>query len=747
MLVRFEVEVSQTEPGEVVLAVGSHPALGAWDIDQALALETSIARFPSWFTSLPLDINGTEGDTHGKLDVEFKFAICDRARTGPVRWEVIPANRRLVDRRSPHQAPEGFAGELLFRATWEDPKSVVTLRASRSRGHNVRFADEDERLTVPGSEEKDAECTSPKLKVSCTRRRSRVPPREPGGPHSCVPSDETAAPPSTVSVSSTAGPLSDIRSGASQSVLENSPVQPGYKGLHPDVPVVIASSEISPWSNTGGLGLVTASFCQQFALRGHRTMAVSPMYTRPAAGDGFKYAGSGWCWISGSDREVRYFHKYISFAEGRGCDYILVDCFCFRDRPQTRGLYCDSQTGKEYEDNLIRFALLSLAALEAPLRLRLGGVAYGERVAFIANDWQAALIPIYLAQKYRRSGVYLRARCIYVIHNLGFRGEFRRDLFPLGSTLGLDESAAADLVQGGNINLSMGAIIFSDRVITVSPNYAAEILTAEGGFGLDEFLRRKGDALRLAGIRNGVDHSWNPRTDEFIARTYCRDNFFGARRECKLALQQSLGLQLDPKAALVGFVGRLAWQKGVDMFGTVVDWLMGPGVQGLGGRAQMIMMGDGEQKYRQLLRELEQKHKGSVCGYAGFEPAVEHRMMAGCDLLVMPSRYEPCGLPQMIAHIYGALPVVSATGGLRDSVQGLHEGLDRATGFLIPAPIDEVRLREGLRQALEVYFLQPGRFQQMQRNAMGCDFRWTTSMDEYERQLDYTLGAPAHHHV
>ncbi|CAE7295724.1 SS1, partial [Symbiodinium pilosum] len=405
----------------------------------------------------------------------------------------------------------------------------------------------------------------------------------------------------------------------------------------------------------------------QFALRGHRTLAVSPMYTKPPPEEGFIYLGSAWVRLDQMDQEVRCMHKFVSFGEGKGCDYVLLDHGCYQHRPN--GLYCDSKTGQDYGDNLYRFAMLSLAALEVPLRLKFNRVAYGQKVAFISNDWQAALVSVYLAHRYRRNGLYQDARNIHIVHNLG--------------------------------------------VSSVSRNYAYEIQTPQGGFGLDSFLSQKAKMLRFIGIQNALDEEWDPSTVPWPVK-HSLGSTGVSRSTCQRKLAMVLRVREFVAEVLFGFVGRLTWQKGIDVLARVVPWLLGAGMQSFPGRAQLILMGEGEhhgkirdaaydgfaclmqmQQYQHLLKELELRNRGQVCGYTSFSPILEHQMMAGCDFILMPSRYEPCGLPQLAASLYGAVPVVTATGGLKDSIRGTQDG-DAATGFLIQPPVSETSLRQEL---------------------------------------------------
>jgi starch synthase len=375
--------------------------------------------------------------------------------------------------------------------------------------------------------------------------------------------------------------------------------------------------------------------------------------------------------------------------------------------------------------------------LEAPLNLTVRGSKYGDKVLFLANDWQAGLVPLYLCHKYRCNKCYEQARCIYVVHNLGYQGQYHG--VNACNFFGVDRKGTHDLAMGNSVNLCKGALICSDRVITVSPNYMKEIQTPQGGFNLQDFVRAKGQ--RLHGILNGIDDCWNPETDSNIGRTYSVDDFEPAKRANKLALQRSLGLAEDPDKVLIGFVGRLTWQKGVDVMGSIISWLMEDTGNGVTGHAQLIMMGNGERQYADTLRWGQQAYPGRVCGYVGFDPKVEHQIMAGADLFLMPSRYEPCGLPQMYSQQYGTLPIVTATGGLVDSVVDASEGVEKATGFKI-SPLEPGKMKEVVFRACEMFLKRPEDFRRMQRTAMLTDFYWPRAMDEYERQIDGVLYDP-----
>ncbi|CAE7463718.1 SS1, partial [Symbiodinium sp. CCMP2456] len=438
----FEVECSETAPEEAVFLVLAHSSGGAWNINSGTMLETSPERFPCWSTAVPISV-----DAFSKI--EFQFAISDRSLSQPPRFECLNC-RRLPQT----EGQDGQAYEIVYRGAWEDSRNTVTVRPSTLSP-----------LSPVGPE---AQAGGMAVPAEPTARTAIMEGK--GGPGHQSPGQFPVAADST---------------RRSRSLPETAFLGPEIS----QIPVVIVSSEILPWSNSGGLGRVTASLARQFALRGHRTLAISPMYTKPPPEDEFTYLGSAWVRLDQMDHEVRCMHKFISLGDGKGCDYVLLDHGCYQHRPN--GLYCDSKTGQDYGDNLYRFAMLSLCALEVPLRLKFNRVAYGQKVAFISNDWQAALVSVFLAHRYRRNGLYRDARNIHIIHNLGFQGKFSSRRSSVSTLLGLGKAAALDLAKDGDLNLCKGAILCSDRVVTVSRNYAIEIQTTQGGFGLDGFLAQK----------------------------------------------------------------------------------------------------------------------------------------------------------------------------------------------------------------------------------------------------------------
>jgi starch synthase len=445
--------------------------------------------------------------------------------------------------------------------------------------------------------------------------------------------------------------------------------------------------------------------------------------------------------------EVKFFHQTRGDCENWNVDYVFVDHPCYH-RPE--GLYYNVKEGREYDDNLFRFALFSLAALEVPklslpTNLSITGLSrcykpYGEKVVFLANDWQAGLLPVYLVHRHRPRGEYIHARCIFIVHNFGYQGVYPLNLAV--EDLGLDSHRAKNDLSyiypnGGHVlNLSKAALMTADRILTVSPGYASEMKTDDGGFGLQNVVRMRESIF--AGILNGIDlHHWNPRTDPLLAARYGpTTDFLSARAACKKQLQERLNLKVDPDIAVVSFVGRLVQQKGIDIILGAVDWLMADTGNRVTGRVQLILMGHGDACHAEGLRSSEHKYKGLVCGYVGFHPDIEHMIYGGSDLFLMPSRYEPCGLTQMYAMHYGCIPVVTLCGGLKDSV--VTEPPEEATGFGI-FPLTVNKFKEVTYNALDTFYHKREEFQAMQFRGIVEDFSWSRALDQYEQHIDLTF--------
>ena len=518
--------------------------------------------------------------------------------------------------------------------------------------------------------------------------------------------------------------------------------------------IVFVGAEAAPYSKTGGLGDVMGSLPPALAARGHRVMVVAPRYLTGGAGDA-AYAKAVDTGVTATldlgrcgPQEVGFHHEHRA-----GVDWVFVSHPAF-NRAGTP--YCDTG-GTAFGDNQFRFALLSLAACEAPLILPIGGFRdgtppgfpYGQKIAWVANDWHAGLVPLYLAHRYRPHGVYADARCLLAIHNLSHQGVEPAATF---DTLGLPGSAWDDLswrypewaqVKGEAVNLLKGAALASDRVVAVSAGYAWEVQTPEGGWGLDGVLQSRASVIN--GITNGIDEGeWDPAADPHLAPPYAAfsPSDMRGKAACKAALQAELGLPVDPAAPLVVWIGRLDHQKGPDL---VLEAAPGLAARGI----QTVMLGSGSAELEGRMRAAEAAHPAHFRGWVGFSVPLAHRLTAGGDVLLMPSRFEPCGLNQLYAMRYGTLPVAHATGGLRDTVidAGGAPGMkDQKTGSYEAAPAnvgtgwtfappETVPMLRALDAALHTQAHEPARWAAMQAAAMGQDLSWDRAAGAYEQVM------------
>ena len=446
--------------------------------------------------------------------------------------------------------------------------------------------------------------------------------------------------------------------------------------------IVFISTEVAPWYKTGGLGDVVGSLPVELAKRGHKVMTISPRY------DQYKGAWDTSVKVDAMGKQVGFFHE-----NKKGVDRVFVDhpLFLAKVWGKTGSKLYGKTNGADFADNQERFAMFCKAALEAPMVLPFG---YGEDVCFVANDWHSGLVPVMINKVYRPQGKYTNAKCAFTVHNIAFQGRFWPT--PM-SDLGLPESAAADFffedAQGkmyderspkkdGEIDSSpkgkfkkdnwmKAAFINSDRNITVSMNYAKEISgSASKGVELNTIINATGG---IEGIVNGMDPTeWNPQTDKFLDVTYDKNTVAMGKAAAKQALQAEVGLPLDPAAPIFGYIGRLEEQKGCDIMMEAVPKLLKQCPN-----AQVIILGTGKKSMEKQLEKLD-KLSPKMAGVVKFSNPIAHYITAGADFLMVPSRFEPCGLIQLHAMQYGTVPIVASTGGLVDTVKegvtGFHMG-------------------------------------------------------------------------
>ena len=538
-----------------------------------------------------------------------------------------------------------------------------------------------------------------------------------------------------------------------QITTKRAPVEKTEKPMN----IVFVSSEVAPWSKTGGLGDVCGALPQALVARGHRVMVIAPRYQNGTKADALYDGALDTCTKAkvgcfGGLQEVGFFHQIKN-----GVDYVFVDHPSFHRKGS---LYGDSFG--VYGDNQFRFTLLAHAACEAPLILPFEGCGgrYGQDLVFVANDWHAGLVPVLVASKYRPHGVYKQARTVCAIHNIFHQGVEPSTTFP---NLGVPNEwygaleyqypqhmRAHALDEGRVVNILKGAIATSDRVLTVSKGYAYEITTPEGGKGMEGLLLSR--ANRLDGIANGIDmDEWNPEADPDCAASFSVMDLSG-KLECKRALQKELGLPQRDDVPMMGFIGRLDWQKGPDLLQQALHDMMREDVQ-------VVMLGSGLPELEDFMRWAESTYKDKFRGWVGFSVPMAHRITAGCDILLMPSRFEPCGLNQLYAMRYGTLPIAHATGGLKDTITphnpfgdankvlagtaDLDKGEGVGTGWLFKDMNGEA-LMWAIRSACDVYRTDKKFWKAMQTQAMTQDLSWDNAAKKWEQVFEWSKIDPPH---
>ncbi len=470
-----------------------------------------------------------------------------------------------------------------------------------------------------------------------------------------------------------------------------------------EIRVLSVASEVYPLIKTGGLADVAGALPAALAVEGVLVRTLIPGYPAVIAACNetevvYEFADL----FGGSAR--------LLAARAGALDLFVLDAPHLFDRPGNPYL---APNGRDWPDNAIRFAALArVGALVAK------GLVPGFSPDIVhLHDWQAALTPVYL-----RYDGGPRPGCVMTIHNIAYQGQFGADLLP---RLGLPpEAYGVDGIEYyGTIGYLKGGLQFADRITTVSPTYAEEICTPEFGMGLDGLLRSRANVL--SGILNGIDEAmWDPSRDTQIASTFSRSRL-DIRLLNRLALQRKLGMAMDSKSLLLGVVSRLTWQKGLDMLHAALPTFLQRDVQ-------LALLGAGDQELESAYRELAARFPGRVGCYIGYDESLAHLVQAGCDALVVPSRFEPCGLTQLYALRYGALPIVARVGGLADTVIDANEmalASHAGTGIQFSPPTSE-RLTGALRRALALFAHKPT-WKSLQLNAMAADVSWRRPAQRY----------------
>jgi starch synthase len=460
--------------------------------------------------------------------------------------------------------------------------------------------------------------------------------------------------------------------------------------------VLHVAMECVPFSKVGGMADVVGSLPRALRKLDVECTVLTPHYPRIWKGSPGAELGAFDVRIGSADHRVR-------LLEGGG-GVVLVDQPTAFDRD---GVYDDPRTGEGYRDNLFRCLVLQQAARVA---LRAGVLAAD---IVHCHDNHTGLLPVYL----RDDG---GPKSVLTIHNLAYQGIYGGDQFWItGLSPGRFFGHSAFEFYG-DLSLLKAGLYHADLVTTVSPNYAAEIVKPQHGFGLDGVLRQLGD--RLVGILNGIDtEAWNPARDRLIPKSYSARNLAG-KEACRRALRERAGLEQDAAAPVLGMVTRVTHQKGVDLVGAILPWIVRAG-------AQVVLLGTGDAALLDLFRGAQGRWPGRVALLEGYDEALAHLCYAGTDIYLMPSRFEPCGLSQLYAMVYGAPVVATRTGGLVDTVRPFDDARPDGTGVLADWATSD-SFQGALDWALQLW-ATPERFLRLRKNCMKQDFSWTRSARRY----------------
>ncbi len=475
--------------------------------------------------------------------------------------------------------------------------------------------------------------------------------------------------------------------------------------------VLFVSSEVAPFAKVGGLGDVASALPKQLHADGHDVRLFLPMYARVRE--------KGWpleTVVPRASVELGgvnvFFSVHATPLPGSGQKAYFVSCPALYDRP---GIYTQDA------DEHLRFIVLTWAALKTCQVLR-----FRPDVAHV-NDWQTALLPLILRTALAWDRLFEHTRSLLTIHNIGHQGTFDARILPSTGLAQVAQHFHQDLMRQGRINFLLTGILYANAITTVSPTYAREIRTPEHGVGLDPFLRERRRVL--FGILNGIDEGeWNPETDPHLAQRYAAGDWTGKEMN-KKALLDEWGLPYVHEAPVFGIVSRLVWQKGFDLCIKVLPALLSRH------DAQLVVLGTGEPKFESFFSRLARRFPRQVAYRGAFSEPLAHRIEAGADMFLMPSRYEPCGLNQLYSLRYGTPPLVHKTGGLADTVHQFDEAHDHGNGVVFNH-FDEGGLAWALGRALTLWGSGKGadrtRFRKMQRNGMRGHYGWKERAKEYE---------------
>ena len=467
--------------------------------------------------------------------------------------------------------------------------------------------------------------------------------------------------------------------------------------------ILYVTGEAAPFCKTGGLADVSGSLPVALAERGHRVAVMLPLYDTVDRAWRAQMTFRKYIYV-----DLAWRHEYCGLfsLEYRGVTWYFVD----NEHYFARGrLYGEADDGE-------RFAFFSRAVPELlPLLDDMPEVIH-------CNDWQTALVPVYRQDLTGRRDELRSIRTVFTIHNVEYQGKFGPET--VDDLFGLDRGwyDGGTLEMDGCVNLMKGAMLCADAVTTVSPTYARQLRLPAYAEGMESVVQRCGE--KFSGIVNGIDTAtFDPATDPVLPAHYSVRDLRG-KAGCKKALQKELGLQVQSDVPVISVVSRLVGHKGIDLICESLDNIMQTG-------CQFVVQGSGDKQYEDFFHYAESRYKGRLCGYIGYNEALAHRIYAGSDLFLMPSRSEPCGLSQMIAMRYGAVPIVRQTGGLADTVRSCQMGQEDGNGFVF-ADYSAFDMQYVISQAVELYRSDLHGFRRVQKRGMTDDFSWNVSAGAYE---------------
>jgi len=479
--------------------------------------------------------------------------------------------------------------------------------------------------------------------------------------------------------------------------------------------IVFAASECVPYAKTGGLADILGALPAAVAGLGHQVTMYLPLYRQVQ-----KHLQSTRRRVAIQSLTIPFqnYSRFVTVVDGGvhdGVQYNFIDCPELFDR---ESLYGTAAGG--YTDNAERYGLFCRAVLESTKQLGVPDI-------FHVHDWQAAMLPVMLRTIYYFDPLLRHVPTVLTIHNAGYQGLFASSTIPL-LQLGWDTFTMEKLEYWGQVNFLKGGIVYADTITTVSPRYAEEIQTPEYGNGLDDMLRKR--SADLHGILDGVDYKhWDPATDSRIAAHYTPERLDG-KAICRKDLLHAFSLDHCPAGTpVLGIVSRAATQKGFDLIAAIADQLAAQDIF-------LVVLAQGEPYYEGLFRSIAERHPKKIAVKIAYDETLAHKIEAGADIFLMPSRYEPCGLNQIYSLKYGTVPVVRATGGLDNTIEDYDEAAGTGTGFKFYG-LNAQELWVAIERALKLFRDKPA-WQKLMRNGMAKNFSWHGPATEYVRLYEET---------